>query len=187
MRYGLIIIIITGFLIMDTYHEGHYTQYLLSLKKYYKMAVLGFIGLSLYTFMRKHPNESSSMFGVAADLIKYMPVDSGASDILSPLLDFSNTSNNLYDLGGTTGITSQFKRMMNSGRSATGRSVSETKKKYVASQQGWKCQNCNNQLDATYEVDHKIDLQFGGSNHVSNLRALCVGCHKKKGMMQKIQ
>ena len=78
MRYGLIIFIVTGFLIMDTYHEGKYTQYLLSLKKYYKMAMLGFIGLSLYTFMRKHQNESSSMFGVEADLVKYMPVDSGA-------------------------------------------------------------------------------------------------------------
>ena len=37
------------------------------------------------------------------------------------------------------------------------RSVSETKKKYVASQQGWKCAGCSSQLDATFEVDHKLD------------------------------
>ena len=56
----------------------------------------------------------------------------------------------------------------------------ESKKKYVASQQGWKCAMCSNILDATYEVDHKLDLQYGGSNHVSNLAALCPNCHRRK-------
>ena len=39
---------------------------------------------------------------------------------------------------------------------------------------------CSNILDATYEVDHKLDLQYGGSNHVSNLAALCPNCHRRK-------
>ena len=56
--------------------------------------------------------------------------------------------------------TPQFKRMMNSGKRGTKRSVSETKKKYVASQQNWKCIDCGEQLSHTFEVDHKIDLQF---------------------------
>ena len=66
------------------------------------------------------------------------------------------------------------------------RSVSETKKKYVASEQKWKCGYCGEMLDATFEVDHKIDLQYGGTNHVSNLVASCATCHKKKTMMNKI-
>ena len=74
------------------------------------------------------------------------------------------------------------KRMLNSGMNNVKhkRSVSESKKKYIASQQGWKCAMCSNILDATYEIDHKLDLQYGGSNHVSNLAALCPNCHRMK-------
>ena len=42
----------------------------------------------------------------------------------------------------------QEKRIQSSGGKGTKRSVSETKKKYVASQQDWKCNGCNNQLNA---------------------------------------
>ena len=48
------------------------------------------------------------------------------------------------------------------------------------------CQYCGEQLDATFEVDHKVDLQYGGSNHVSNLAAVCRKCHAKKGMMNRL-
>ena len=57
---------------------------------------------------------------------------------------------------------------------------------FVASQQNWKCGKCNTQLAATFEVDHKLDLQFGGTNHVNNLVALCRNCHGEKGMMHKL-
>ena len=76
--------------------------------------------------------------------------------------------------------TPQFKRMMNSGSTSSKRSVSETKKKYVASKQGWKCNSCGEQLSHTFQVDHKIDLQFGGTNNVENLAALCNNCHAEK-------
>ena len=62
----------------------------------------------------------------------------------------------------------------------------ETKKKYVAAQQNWKCAHCKNQLPPTFEVDHKIDLQYGGTNHVSNLAALCRNCHGNKTMMNNL-
>ena len=75
---------------------------------------------------------------------------------------------------------------MHSGLNTTKRSVSETKKKYVASQQNWKCKKCNNQLNATFEVDHVIELNAGGSNHVSNLEALCRECHGKKTMSKYV-
>jgi len=68
----------------------------------------------------------------------------------------------------------------------TKRSVSETKKKYVAAQQGWKCGNCAKQLPAWFEVDHKIRLEHGGSNHINNLVALCRDCHGEKTAMENL-
>ena len=72
------------------------------------------------------------------------------------------------------------KRMMNSGKKGTKRCVSETKKKYVAAEQGWKCGACKKQLPAWYEVDHTVRLEHGGSNHIDNLVALCRDCHGQK-------
>ena len=72
------------------------------------------------------------------------------------------------------------------GTKATKRSVSETKKKYVAAQQGWKCGNCKKQLPAWFEVDHKIRLEHGGSNHIDNLVALCRDCHGEKTAMENL-
>ena len=69
---------------------------------------------------------------------------------------------------------------------ATKRSVSETKKKYVAAQQGWKCGHCKKQLPAWFEVDHKIRLEHGGSNHIDNLVALCRDCHGEKTAMENL-
>ena len=59
-------------------------------------------------------------------------------------------------------------------------------KKYVASQQDWKCGHCSNTLSAWFEVDHKIGLEHGGSNHVSNLVALCRECHGEKTGMENL-
>lgn len=60
------------------------------------------------------------------------------------------------------------------------RNVTESTKKYVAANQQWKCLGCSKMLEATYEVDHKIPLHQGGSNEITNLRALCRNCHGKK-------
>jgi 5-methylcytosine-specific restriction endonuclease McrA len=76
-------------------------------------------------------------------------------------------------------------RLRSSGRNnATKRSVSETKKKFVAAQQSWKCGHCDRQLPAWYEVDHIVRLEHGGSNNVDNLVALCRDCHGKKTAME---
>ena len=69
---------------------------------------------------------------------------------------------------------------------ATKRSVSETKKKFVASRQGWKCGGCGQQLNAWFEVDHKIRLEYGGSNHIDNLVAMCRECHGEKTTMENL-
>jgi len=67
------------------------------------------------------------------------------------------------------------------------RKVSDQLKKLVASQQRWNCKKCKNILDATYEVDHILALEDGGSNDIYNLQALCRNCHGKKTMEDNIK
>lgn len=191
MKLELFVLVITAFLILNTYKDGKYSELFTKYKKYYKMGLFGFAGLAFYLFMKKNPTESQNMLMHASNMIKYMPVDRNTSDMLTPLLDFTNgtySSANLTTLnrlaaarGQTTSFTKHgIKRMLNSGKTANSRSVSQTKKKYVAANQNWKCKMCNQTLQATYEVDHIVPLFKGGSNHVSNLRALCRNCHGEK-------
>ena len=181
---------------MNTYHDGKYTAYLLNGKKYYRMLMYGFIGLSIYMFLKKHPMESKNMFLHANSLIRHMPIDKNTKDILSPILDFTNINegfNNLTKSYSNPNIiphlsqnyTPQMKRMLNSGKTNK-RSVSESKKKYVASSQNWKCGKCQKILDASFEIDHKIELQNGGDNNVTNLEALCRNCHGQKTLLNRL-
>ena len=178
MKINFLIFLITAFLVANTYYDGKFTEMLMKGKKYYKMATFAFVGLSIYLFINKNPGESKNLVKHATDLIRYMPIDSNTSDMLTPLFDFTNANSRLNQLGSQQ-MTPQTKRMMHSGGGSK-RCVSETKKKYVASKQGWKCNMCGDQLSHTFQVDHKIDLQFGGTNEVNNLAALCNNCHAEK-------
>jgi len=188
MKIELIIFAVTAFFIVNTYYDGKYVQIMKSWKKYYQMIMIGFLGLSGYIFMRKYPGHTRSLFTHANSIIKYMPIDKDAGDLLSPLFKMS---------GNGDEMTAQQMRVMHSGAGAdimagavpsktTKRCVSETKKKYVAAEQGWKCGACKNQLPAWFEVDHKIRLDNGGSNHVDNLVALCRDCHGKKTAFENL-
>ncbi len=196
MKFELIIIGITLFFIFNTYTDGQYVKVVKSWKKYYQMAGIGFVGLSAYIFMRKYPSDSRNLLTHANGMIKYMPIDKDATDLLSPLLTMCS-GRQMY---GENQMSQQEQRILNSGRmpesrgnnangSATKnvkRSVSETKKKYVAAQQGWNCGGCKRQLPAWFEVDHKIRLDNGGSNNVDNLVALCRDCHGKKTAFENL-
>ena len=151
------------------------------------MAGIGFMGLSLYLFMKKNPtSDSKSLVSHATNFIKYMPMDKDASDILSPLLSNLNSAQNSGGIHyNRTNTELQQQRMMKPTTSSK-RSVSETKKKYVASAQGWKCGDCQEQLTAWFEVDHKKRLEYGGSNDINNLVALCRNCHGKKTAMENL-
>ena len=179
MNAKFLIFGVTAFLITDTYYDGKYTKMFSVHKKYIKILMFAGIGLSLYVFMKKHPNESRSMLTHASDLIKHLPVDKNTADMITPLFVLSKPP---YE----PQVAPQMKRMLRSGGNSTKRSVSETKKKYVASQQNWKCAKCGQQLAASFEVNHKMDLQFGGTNHVSNLEALCRNCHGEKTMQNHL-
>ncbi len=192
MKAGLMILGITTFLVINTYYDGKYTKMLSINQKYFKMAMFGFVGFSLYLLIKKNPGGSKSMLQHANTLIKYMPVDKDTADLISPIFDFTNAKSSLDSISENQNYaayndTPQHKRMLNSSGNTTTRSVSETKKKYVAAQQGWKCNNCATQLNHTFEVDHKVDLRYGGTNHVSNLVALCRNCHGEKTMQNKLE
>ena len=66
------------------------------------------------------------------------------------------------------------------------RNVNESVKKFIASNQQWKCKNCNNLLDFSYEIDHIIPLYKNGTNDLNNLQALCRNCHGKKTLIDKL-
>lgn len=179
MKFELLIFGITGFLVMNAYYDDKYIQMLKTWKKYYQMAGIGFVGLSAYLFIKKYPQHSSSLFTHANGLIKCLPIDKSAGDVLTPF--FNLALNGIPNNGNRTQpYQQQTQRMETSGGNGSKRSVSETKKKFVASKQDWKCDSCKQQLSAWFEVDHKVRLGSGGTNHISNLVALCRECHGKK-------
>jgi hypothetical protein len=198
MKLELFIFGTTAFLIFNTYYDGKYLKVFHSWQKEIKMTTFAFVGLSLYIFLKKNPGQSQSMLSHANDIIRYMPISRSSADMLSPFLDFANKKSMFEDggaggggndLGGRGGggrrEAQMEARLRSSGRNnATKRSVSETKKKFVAAQQSWKCGHCDRQLPAWYEVDHIVRLEHGGSNNVDNLVALCRDCHGKKTAME---
>lgn len=66
------------------------------------------------------------------------------------------------------------------------RFANTTESKYVAAEQKWRCKNCNCLLSAFYEIDHIIPFSSGGLTELKNLQALCVKCHKRKSMLERL-
>lgn len=186
MKLELIVFGIAAFLIYNAYHDGKYSKLIMSYKKYYQMAFIGFIALCFYLLMKRNPLRCKNMLLYTNNLIKYMPIDKSSMDMISPIFDFTNNASNsfMYNYNSLNNPNFnpqlQQQRTLLSGQKVTKRSVSETKKKYVASIQDWKCGQCNKKLTHTFEVDHKIRLEYGGSNDPSNLVALCRECHGEK-------
>ena len=192
MKIAILVLATTAFLVFNIYHDNKYVEVLKSWKKYYQMAAVAFLGFSFFLFLKKQPGQTQSLMEHANKLVQYAPIDKESVDLLKPLLWFGdqtmrgNSGNSapsapqyVQSGGQYTQATPQQRRMVNSGGGggSTKRSVSETKKKFVAAQQGWKCKDCGKTLPAWFEVDHIVRLQHGGSNHVSNLCALCRDCH----------
>jgi hypothetical protein len=191
MRLEIFVLGLTAFFVYNTYTDGKYTKMLLSFKKYYKMIFYVIIGVGIYILLKRNPNKGRDMLLYANNMIKFMPIDKTSMDMLTPIIDFTSKNesddsksfmesfNDIEPSRMGPGFCSE-KRMNTSGKNATKRCVSETKKKYVAANQDWKCGNCKSQLDHTFEIDHKIRLEYGGGNDVQNLIALCRNCHGLK-------
>lgn len=196
-KFEFIVFIITAALVLNTYYDGKYFKMVetTNARKYIKMATIGFFGLSMYLFMKKNPANSQTVMHHANELIKYMPISRESADMLTPFFDMTNKRSffsksdrdenngdtiNRREQNSVNKIMSSGKTTGTGGGGPTKRSVSESKKKFVAAEQGWKCGECKRQLPGWFEVDHKIRLEYGGSNAVDNLVALCRDCHGKK-------
>ena len=190
MKLELLLIGVVAFVVMNIYHDGKYTKMLYTYKKHFRILFIVFLAILFYVVVKRNPAKCRNILLHANNIIKYMPIDKTSMDMLSPIIDFTSTGdrsfmesfNNIEDsnLMGSTGLCNADRRIVNSGKTGTKRSVSETKKKYVASQQDWKCGHCESQLDHTFEIDHRVRLEYGGGNDVQNLIALCRNCHGKK-------
>tara|TARA_Y100001970_G_scaffold287016_1_gene410607 strand:- start:1436 stop:1993 length:558 start_codon:yes stop_codon:yes gene_type:complete len=185
MKLELLILAITGFMIFNVYSDGKYLKMINSYNKYFKMVSYGFVGLSAYLFLKKYPTQSQSVLGHVTDIVKYMPMAKSSTDYLTPFFDFTNLQT-LNPQQNQFQQPQMEQRILQSGKGATKRSVSETKKKFVAAQQNWCCNNCKQQLPAWFEVDHITRLDQGGDNHVDNLVALCRDCHGRKTAMENL-
>jgi hypothetical protein len=184
MRIELWLFLICALVLANIYTEGKYIKNIFRWKKYFQMAGIVLGTLFLYYLIKRNPMKTGEILQTSNEYIKYLPMDRSSVNMLGPILDFTAKQNrggsppqvqvtNLPAMENPTAT----QRIMGSGKKATKRSVSETKKKFVASRQNWRCGNCQKQLTAWFEVDHKIRLEYGGSNHVDNLVALCRECH----------
>ncbi len=189
-KLEIIIFGITGFLAYNAYHDNYYLQKIKSYRKYFETAMYLFIGFSFYLMIKKNPSQTKNMLSQASNMVKYLPVDKDAVSMVTPF--FNLTGDAIPDgrqqyqeqkILQSGGVNSFYPNQ--NQQTATKRSVSETKKKWVASQQNWHCNHCSKQLPAWFEVDHKVRLEYGGSNNVENLEALCRDCHGKKTAMEK--
>ena len=204
MRWELLLIIAAGIWMGNVYTDGKFLTKMLSYKKYYHMGGIFLGACTLYWLLKKDPRRASRILEHSNEYLKYLPVDKNTSSIISPILDFTskqsysqNMPNGNTASGKSYSVLDMFKPTptpegevvlggVGGGKKATKRSVSETKKKFVASSQNWKCGDCEEQLSAWYEVDHKIRLEYGGSNNLDNLVALCRECHGRKTTIENL-
>lgn len=176
------IIIITIILIYNIYHDNSLFKNINKYKKFYKMGIVIVFAFGAMGMINKGQSNSYQTMKSLHEFINVMPIDRQSKDILTPF--FQRTTPSPYE--DINNPTESIRRLNSSGKKSTKRSVSETKKKYVASQQNWKCKHCQKQLSAWFEVDHVQRLEYGGSNEVSNLEALCRECHGKKTSMENM-
>ena len=170
MNVSFIILIITGVLLYNTYYDNFLFKSFQKYQKYYKMGLIVVFGLGFYSMTMKDPTKSVDTISALNKYVNVMPIDKTTKDMLTPFMKQETPSlTRLYQPSRTTK-----------------RSVSETKKKLIASNQNWKCGECREMLKAWFEVDHIKRLDQGGSNDIDNLVALCRNCHGKKTSMENI-
>lgn len=198
MRIEIILFVITGAIMANIYYEGTLIKKLMIYKKYYKMAGIVFAALTIYYILKYNPSKAKQILYSSDEYLKYIPIDKNTSSVISPILDFTKKQNwggelesaNHSILGfpdNTSSQQYQQRQRSNTNFTKIKRSVSETKKKFVASRQQWHCGSCSNILNHTFEIDHILSLNNGGSNHVDNLVALCPACHREKTATENME
>lgn len=172
MQAKLWILLLTAGFMYDSYHEHYYLKLLKTYQKYYKMGVIAVFGLGLYLMI--HRGDGMNVVSILNNFVKVLPMDKESKDLFTPFIPTGQCK------------IDKTEQIRTSGGNNHKRSVSETKKKYVASSQNWMCGDCKKQLPAWFEVDHKVRLDRGGTNEISNLVALCRDCHGKKTSLENM-
>ena len=180
MSIRFLIVVISVIMIYSVYYDKNIFKRINEYKKYYKIALIVAFTFGALRISSNSPNMSYQNMKSLHNFIQCMPIDRNSKELFTPLF-----SKDLQSENPNSPIQS-ISRIQASGKKSSKRSVSETKKKYVASLQNWKCAHCQGQLTAWFEVDHVQRLEYGGSNDVDNLEALCRECHGKKTSMENM-
>ena len=61
------------------------------------------------------------------------------------------------------------------------RKIKSSIRKEIVDKQSNKCRKCNNPLNQYFQIDHIVAIQFGGTDEMDNLQALCSNCHLENG------
>lgn len=170
------IIVICALSLYNIYYETNIFKYFQNYKKYYKMGIVLVFGLGAMKILNSSSKMSYENMQTLNQFIKILPMDKNSKDMLTPFLSNHDMNTPMRSV----------QTLQQSGKKSNKRCVSETKKKYVASLQNWKCNKCHDQLSAWYEVDHKLRLEYGGTNELDNLEALCRECHGRKTAMENL-
>jgi len=203
MKLEVLFLIIAGGLIYAFFYQSQVKKIFNMVFQYKKHAQ--FVGvliglLFLYLTIKHKPQNAYELFHYANNVVQGMPLNRQTTAMFPALFDLT--------LGGIANQTNQHGHVPmgwnpsppapapgpvasssfppNPSGKPTKRSVSETRKKYVASGQGWKCGKCRQTLTHLFEVDHIIRLQNGGTNEVNNLVALCPNCHREKTALENM-
>ena len=189
-KRSLLVILICGAVIWDIVSGGKVQRRLADVQKYGKAAIALVVGLGVLLMVNKPGNSNVDMMRTASDIVSVMPA-SATTRLMKGGIGFVSQANNSgfgnwADQADTLSAQSKTSTQAMSGGKTKTRSVSEARKKSVAASQGWRCSACNEMLSATYEVDHIIELQDGGTNDVSNLTAMCRNCHGEKTLQERL-
>ncbi len=199
MRIEILLMIITATIVSYIYTDGAIVRQVMAYKKYYQIGGVILGVFVLYTMIKKEPARATDLLRSGSAYMSYLPVDRNVTSFFEPLIDMTtghrSQGQGFQDVyapgqpimsGGNLPAT---KAPVIRGGDSAGRfkrSLSEGKKKYVASLQKWKCKICGELLDSTYEADHIVRLQYGGSNDLSNIQVLCKSCHAQKTQRESL-
>ena len=99
MKVELLVLVITGFFIANTYYDGKYMAMLKSWISIIKWRI-AFAGLSAYLFFKKYPSDTRTLLSSASGVIRHLPVDRSAADFLDPIIQMTNqVKHGLYSAG----------------------------------------------------------------------------------------
>ena len=184
MRYELWIALIAGLVAYDVHTGGRLSNPILQCAKYSNLVITAIVAIVAIYVIKKAGEGASAVASNEHAVSKFGSAVYGAARYVSKIPS-AHTRSGLRAYDSTSVVAAPQPVFAHAvaaprGKSGSKRSVSETKKKYVASAQQWRCNGCTEMLDHTFEIDHRLRLEYGGTNDTDNLIALCRNCHGKK-------